>query len=75
MGEPPDAFAELHALAQSLEKRGAAAPMVIDALFRLWMGASVQYAGRDGVAISLREIAEEVEGLGNGLETPQPTAH
>jgi hypothetical protein len=48
-------------LAQSLEMRGAAAPQVIDALFRLWMRASVHYAGRDGVVITLREIAEGVE--------------
>jgi hypothetical protein len=71
MREPLDAYAELHALARDLERRGVAAPKVIDALFRLWMRASVRYAGCDGVAITLREIAEEVE----GLETPRPTAH
>jgi hypothetical protein len=71
MSETPDAFKELRQLAQSLEARGVAAPQVIDALFRLWMRASVHYGGCYGVAISLREIAEEVE----GLETPRPTAH
>lgn len=70
MAETPDAITELHELAQSLERRGVAAPQVLDAMFRIWVTASVRYAGRDGVAISLREIAEEVEGLGEDLETP-----
>lgn len=82
----PDPFNELRGLAQNLEKRGVAPVQVLDAMFRLWVRASVHYAGRDGVVISLREIAEEIEAFpgdaseafrgsdSDDLETP-PTAH
>jgi hypothetical protein len=82
----PNAFIEFRDLAQSLEKRGVSSAMVIDAMFRLWVRASVRYGGRDGVVITLREIAEEVEAYrgdvseafrddtSEDLEMP-PTAH
>ena len=70
--QPPNSFEEMRQLARNLETRGATTLQVIDALFRSWLHASVHFAGRDGMAETLRDMASQV--AGEELETP-PTTH
>ena len=56
----PDAYAELMATAQDLERQGVGVEQIIDALFRLSVNAAIRIEGPDVVSASLRDVAERV---------------